>query len=111
MRTRQEKARFEARARVAKALGHPARLVMLDELSRGERCVCELRALVGCDMSTVSRHLAVLRAAGIVGDQKRGNQVFYRLLCPCIPRFLACIDSVLRVAARAQWKLVRSAAG
>jgi DNA-binding transcriptional ArsR family regulator len=51
---------------------------MLDELSRGERCVCELAALVGSEMPTVSRHLAQLRNAGIVDDEKRGAQVFYR---------------------------------
>jgi len=41
--------------------------------------VCELTRLVGADMSTVSRHLAVLRVAGLVIDEKRGLQVFYRL--------------------------------
>ena len=56
-----------------KALAHPSRLFIVDELSRsGERCVCELTEMVGADMSTVSRHLAMLKGAGIIEDEKRG---------------------------------------
>ncbi|MBU4193351.1 MAG: metalloregulator ArsR/SmtB family transcription factor [Pseudodesulfovibrio sp.] len=78
-----------------KALGHPSRLMIVDELSRGERCVCDLTALVGHDMSTVSKHLSVLREAGIVVDDKRGLQVFYRLKVPCVLNFFKCVDAVL----------------
>ena len=56
---------FKAQAQMFKALAHPGRLLMLDELSRGERCVCELAALVGSEMPTVSRHLSQLKNAGI----------------------------------------------
>jgi len=45
---------FERRAKIIKALAHPSRLYIVDELSRGERCVCELTKLVGADISTVS---------------------------------------------------------
>jgi ArsR family transcriptional regulator len=86
---------YRRRAGVMKALGHPSRLMMVDELSRGERCVCDLTALVGHDMSTVSKHLAVLRKAGIVVDDKRGLQVFYRLKVPCVLNFFTCVDAVL----------------
>lgn len=66
-----------------RALAHPSRLLILDELMRnGERCVCELTEMVGADVSTVSRHLAVLRSAGWVADEKRGLKVYYRLKCP-----------------------------
>ena len=65
-------ARYEARARIAKALAHPTRLFLVDELARRERCVCEITEMVGSDISTVSKHLAVLKAAGIVTDEKRG---------------------------------------
>jgi predicted transcriptional regulator len=87
-------AKFKSQARVFKALGHAGRLLMLDELSRGERCVCELAALVGSEMPTVSRHLAQLRNAGIVDDEKRGAQVFYRLVTPCVMNFFECVASV-----------------
>lgn len=95
-------ARFEARSRVFKALSHPSRLYMIDVLSRGERCVCELTALVGSDMSTVSKHLSVLKAAGIVADEKRGMQVFYSLKMPCVLRFFDCVSEVMTHSAREQ---------
>lgn len=85
----------ERRARVIKAMGHPSRLQILDELSRGERCVCELQEIVGADMSTVSKHLALMREAGLVLDQRRGTQVLYRLRVPCVLKFLDCVDAVV----------------
>ena len=87
---------YEARARIIKALAHPTRLFMVDELSKRERCVCELTDMVGADVSTVSKHLSVLRAAGIVADEKRGNQVFYRLRVPCVLRFFDCVGAVMQ---------------
>lgn len=87
-------ANFKAQAQVFKALAHPGRLLMVDELSRGERCVCELAAMVGSEMPTVSRHLAQLKHAGIVEDEKRGSQVFYRLVTPCVMNFFNCVSSV-----------------
>jgi ArsR family transcriptional regulator len=96
-------ARYEARAKIVKALAHPTRLFIVDELSReGERCVCHLTELIGADMSTVSRHLAVLKGAGIVGDEKRGAQVYYKLRVPCILKFFDCVESVLRSNAQYQ---------
>jgi DNA-binding transcriptional ArsR family regulator len=86
---------FEARAAIMKALAHATRLMMVEELSRGERCVCELRALAGCDLSTISKHLALLKNAGIVEDEKRGKQVYYRLRVPCVLNFFHCLDSVI----------------
>ncbi len=94
--------RFQARAQVFKALGHPTRLFMVEELSRGERCVCDLTEMVGADMSTVSKHLAVLKQAGIVRDEKRGNQVFYSLQLPCVVGFFECVETVLREQAKRQ---------
>ncbi len=100
-------AKYEARARVVKAMAHPTRLFIVDELSRGERCVCELTEMIGADMSTVSKHLAVLRGAGIVEDEKRGSQVYYSLKCPCILRFFDCVESVLMTSAEEQLSLIR----
>lgn len=99
-------ARFEARARILKALAHPSRLFIVDELSRGERCVCELTGMVGADMSTVSKHLSVLKAAGIVADEKRGMQVFYTLRTPCVLRFFDCVSEVMARSAEQQRELL-----
>jgi DNA-binding transcriptional ArsR family regulator len=80
-------------APVFKALGHPARVTIVRELAAGEKCVCELVEALGLGWSTVSRHLAVLREAGIVADDKRGLQVFYRLELPCVVHFISCLDA------------------
>lgn len=80
------------RAMILKAMGHPSRIRILELLSKGETCVCEIAPVVGSDMSTVSRHLAILRNAGIIEDEKRGLNVFYRLKAPCVLDFLRCID-------------------
>jgi ArsR family transcriptional regulator len=99
------RARYQARAAVIRAMGHPTRLFIVDELSRGERCVCELTAMIGADVSTVSKHLSVLKNAGIVQDEKRGSQVFYSLLVPCVLNFFSCVESVLQSRARDQVEL------
>ena len=81
------------RAAVFKALGHPARLQIVAALGGGERCVCDLVEAVGSGWSTVSRHLTVLKSAGILADEKRGLQVFYRLTLPCVNSFADCLDA------------------
>jgi ArsR family transcriptional regulator len=101
------KARCEARARILKALAHPTRLFIVEELARGERCVCELREMIGADMSTVSKHLAQLKSAGVVADDKRGVQVYYNLRAGCVPGFLDCIQNILKENVERELKCVR----
>ena len=84
---------LERRATVFKALGHADRLRLLEAVADGERCVCDLVDEVGSSWSTVSRHLLVLKEAGLVEDEKRGLQVFYRLALPCVPSFMECLDA------------------
>ena len=83
------------KAKIIKALAHPSRLAMVEYLVDGERCVCELQALVGSDISTVSKHLTILKNAGIVCDRKQGQWVYYSLRTPCIVGFLDCIEAVM----------------
>jgi DNA-binding transcriptional ArsR family regulator len=97
---------YDARAKVLKALAHPTRLYIVDRLARRECCVCELQELVGADMSTVSKHLSVLKAAGVVADDKRGKQVWYRLRVPCLLNFFGCVEEVLRQDAAEKSALV-----
>jgi DNA-binding transcriptional ArsR family regulator len=100
-------AKYEARAKIIKAMAHPTRLFLVDELSRnGERCVCELTEMVGVDMSTVSRHLAILKGVGIVEDERRGAQVYYRLRVRCVLNFFECVESVMQCNAKQQRKLL-----
>ena len=100
-------ARFEARARIIKALAHPTRLFIVDVLLHQETCVCELTGMIGADMSTVSKHLTILKNAGIVRDKKIGSKVFYNLRMPCIVSFFDCIELVLKSLAEEQMDLVR----
>lgn len=102
------RSQYEARARIIKALAHPARLFMVDELSKRQRCVCELTEMVGSDISTVSKHLSVLKAAGIVMDEKRGTQVFYSLRVPCVLRFFDCVGAVMKSLADEQQEAMAS---
>jgi len=99
--------RYEARARIIKAMAHPTRLFLVDELSRGEHCVCELTEMIGADVSTVSKHLAILRNAGVVQDEKRGAQVYYSLRCPCVLNFFSCVENVLVTTAEEQLEITR----
>lgn len=101
------RARFEARAKIIKAMAHPTRLFIVDQLSRRELCVWELTEKIGADVSTVSKHLTILKNAGIVRDDKRGTQVFYQLLVPCVLNFFSCVESVMESKAREQMDLLK----
>jgi DNA-binding transcriptional ArsR family regulator len=101
------KEKYEEQAGLIKAMAHPTRLLIIDKLGKGERCVCELRDMIGADISTVSKHLSVLKQAGIVEDEKRGLQVWYSLRIPCILNFFGCAEDVLT----AKIRLVNNAEG
>lgn len=101
------RALFDVQATVLKALAHPTRLFIVDRLRNGEKCVCELTAMIGADVSTVSKHLSVLKNAGIVRDDKRGTQVFYTLEMPCVLNFFSCVQSVIESRVEDQIKLIR----
>lgn len=101
MQTRQ-KHPFGEQAKIFKALGHPSRLLMVDALRNGKKCVCDLKKLVGDDMSTVSRHLAVLREAGVVSSEKRGTSIYYSLKLSCLGNFLECTAHAVEQKAREQ---------
>ncbi len=103
----QTRALFEAQAAVIKAMAHPTRLFIVDQLAHGEKCVCELTDMIGADVSTVSKHLSVLKNTGIVKDDKRGTQVFYTLEMPCVLNFFTCVRSVIESRAKGQMKLIR----
>lgn len=85
-----------AQAKIFKALGHPSRLLMVDALRLGEKCVCDLKTLVDADMSTISKHLSILKEAGIVVAEKRGANIYYRLVICCLDTFLACTGEMVQ---------------
>ena len=94
-KTDNDRMRFELRANVLKALAHPVRLQLVDALRDGERCVCDLVEIVGSERTGTSKHLALLKQAGVVTDRKEGLKVFYSLACPCALDFFACVEGVL----------------
>jgi ArsR family transcriptional regulator len=104
---RKTRIRLDARAQIIKALAHPSRLFIVEELARGKRCVCELTELVGADISTVSKHLSVLKSAGIVRDEKRGNQVWYELRCTCVLGFFGCVEAMMEAVAEEEREVAR----
>jgi len=103
---RKTKAKYKAQARIMQAMSHPTRLFVVEALSKGERCVCELTEMVGGDISTISKHLSVLKNAGIVADEKRGTRAFYYLRIPCVLNFFSCVESVLKANIKAEAALV-----
>ena len=94
--------RYEARAKIAKALGHPTRLLILDALQEKEMCVCNLTELVGADQSTVFKHLAVLKEAGLIAGRKERSLSLYRARCKRLDGFFGCIESVPKENLKAQ---------
>lgn len=91
---KEDKKNYEAKAEIFKALAHPTRLWIVDQLADGEKCVCEFVDKLDVDFSTISKHLSVLRHAGIVESDKRGKQVFYSLKVTCVLGFMKCVDAV-----------------
>jgi ArsR family transcriptional regulator, arsenate/arsenite/antimonite-responsive transcriptional repressor len=87
--------RYELQAEIFKALTHPDRLRMLDLLKDRPWCVCELAAQVGVSKSVASKHLSLLKAAGIIDDEKQGTRVEYRLVAPCILEMAACAEKAI----------------
>ena len=80
-------------AELFKALGHPCRLWIVKQLAGGkEYCVQEFVQAINMKFASVSQHLNILKNAGVVIDDKRGKQVFYRLACPCITKTVDCIS-------------------
>ena len=85
-----------------KSLASPVRLKIVDELSRGERCICELQPLFPMNKSTLSRHVAELKNVGIVGERREGVRCYLRLQTPCILNVFDCAMGVIRAEAKRQ---------
>jgi len=79
------------KAKIFKALSHPTRLYMVEELIKGEKCVCEFVDEIKADFSTISKHLSVLKEAEIIKSEKRKNWVYYHISMTCTSR---CINSL-----------------
>ncbi len=97
---------YEARAHIMKALASPVRLRIVEELSRGERCLCELQPLFTMNKSTLSRHVAELRKVGIISERRDGVRIFLKLETPCILNVFDCAMGVIRSNVQRQVAMV-----
>ena len=98
---------YELKAEIISAAGHPIRLAIIEFLSQGEQCVCDIVEHVGAQRSNVSRHLSVMLKAGVLESRKDGLKVIYKLRTPCIVNFLACVDQALRERMRREAALLK----
>lgn len=88
----------KAKADILKALGHPTRVQMIEALSRGDRCVNDLRSLAAVSQPTISRHLACLKRAGLVTERRAGPRVIHHLACHGMLQALKCADDAAQSA-------------
>jgi ArsR family transcriptional regulator len=98
---------IELKAEVLKALGHPTRLAIVEMLAKGEKCVCEINERITADHSTISKHLSILKNAGILSDRKQGLNVYYKLEVTCVMNFIGCITSVIESRAKRELKALK----
>ena len=89
-------------------MAHASRLFIIEKLSKKSHCVCELTEMIGADTSTVSKHLSVLKNAGIISDRKEGAMVYYSLEAPCLLKFLGCLETVIEQNVKKQLASLRA---
>jgi ArsR family transcriptional regulator len=85
----------EIRSRIIKAMSHPVRLMIIDLLKDGESSFSKINKLFESDKSTISKHLLVLKEAGIVASRKSGADMIYNLMVPCVIDFFGCVTAVI----------------
>ncbi|OGP74936.1 MAG: transcriptional regulator [Deltaproteobacteria bacterium RBG_16_49_23] len=85
----------EIRAKIIKAMAHPVRLMVIEFLKNGDRSFSKIFDLFQLDKSTVSKHLLVLKEAGIVSSKKDGADMIYKLVVPCVIDFFSCVTAVI----------------
>ncbi len=78
---------------IFKALSHPLRLEVVRRLGHSEECACKIAQWFDSDRTTVSKHLAVLKDAGVLKDRKEGQWVFYSVDLCCVLDMIDCVES------------------
>lgn len=86
---------YEIKAELFKALGHPARIHILELITDQEVPVSSLLEDTGMEASHLSQHLAVLRRAGVVSSRREGNSVYYRTAHESVDQTLAAAREFL----------------
>ncbi len=91
-----QEAERQRSAAVARALGDPKRLCVLESLASGEASVGELATRVACQVPNMSQHLSVLRSAGLVIARRDGSTVYYRLADPRVIEACQLLQAIAR---------------
>jgi len=94
----------KAKAKVFKALGHPVRMLIVEALCEKKHCVQELVALSGFGFPSISKHLSLLKEAGIIVAERRGQQIFYSVRLPCVGKAMECARSIVSLNFEAELK-------
>ena len=89
-------AKYQEMAKISKALAPQTRMFIIDKLNEKEYCVHELTDMIGADISTVSKHLSILKNSGIISAEKRSNMVYYSLRCTCVLNIFTCVLNVIQ---------------
>lgn len=98
--------KYQSQARIMKTLAHHTRLFIVNELSKRALYVNEITEMVGVDISTISRHLSLLKNAGIVADEKKGKSIYYSLRTPCVLKFFNCLQELQRANSKIQREML-----
>ena len=98
---------YQLQADVCKAIAHPTRIEILQLLREGERCVCEIFPAMKIEQPNVSRHLSVLKKAGILSSRKEGLKVIYTVNDQRIYQALDLITDILREQLNSKQSILR----
>ncbi|WP_016777308.1 ArsR/SmtB family transcription factor [Anaerophaga thermohalophila] len=86
---------YQAEAEIFKALSHPTRLFILHTIKEKSYSVSQLAKMVGIDISTMSKHLDLLKRYKLIGGIKERNTVYYQLTIPCLFDFIRCARKMI----------------
>ena len=100
---------YKLKTNIIKALANPVRLMIIDCLREGEKCVCEIVEQLQEPQSNTSKSLGILKTNGLIKDRKEGLKVYYRLNLCCINEFFCCLDNIIEENMNQQKELVEKA--
>jgi DNA-binding transcriptional ArsR family regulator len=83
------------KAGILKALAHPVRIRLFEALADGEKTAGDLAQITGEKDANTSRHLSVLKTAGLVTTRKEGLNVYYANVMPCLIPALSCVSQAV----------------
>ena len=94
------------RAEILKALAQPTRLAILEFLRGGEECVCRIFPAIGGNQPNISKHLALMKKAGVLDSRQEGTMTFYWIKDTRVFEILDLVDEMLRRETRERLRVV-----